>query len=49
MKFLFFQVIKNQAFEKLLKQTWKYSVLSDSLQHFYLGSLLCRQSENIPI
>ena len=38
MKFSFFQVIKNQIFEKLLKQTLKCFVLSDSLQHFYSDS-----------
>lgn len=49
MKFLFFQVIKNQIFEKPLKQTLKCSFLSDSLQHFYSDSLPHRQSEEIPI
>ena len=49
MKFSFSQIIKNQSFEKPLKQTLKCFVLSDSLQHFYSDSLPHRQSEEIPI
>lgn len=49
MKFSFSQIIKNQSFEKPLKQTLKCFVLSDSLQHFYSDSLPYRQSEKIPI
>ena len=49
MKFSFSQIIKNQSFEKPLKQTLKRFVLSDSLQHFYSDSLPYRQSEKIPI